>query len=188
MSKFALAAETALGDAKFDCYGTTITEITDRGIMSIAIPLGGEEKLSKAIASSFKTEIPAVGKSTTSKLASSRFLGLQPNLLFVLFTEVNGSMKKVALALKATAYLTDQSDSWVTLSMRGDKCRAALERICPIDLHPVAFPEGAIARTTMDHLATIVVREGPDSFLLLSPRSSAKSFWHALETSVRNIL
>jgi sarcosine oxidase subunit gamma len=62
-----------------------------------------------------------------------------------------------------------------------------LERICPIDLHPQAFAVGAVARTLMDHLNVIILREGGDTFLLMSARSSARSFWHAVETSIRNI-
>jgi sarcosine oxidase subunit gamma len=39
----------------------------------------------------------------------------------------------------------------------------------------------------MEHLGTIVLRDGTDSFLLLSAHSSAESFLHAVETSIRNV-
>lgn len=84
-----------------------------------------------------------------------------------------------------TLYLNDQSDSWVMLRVAGAGVRRALERLCPLDLHPDAFAPGAVARTVMEHLAVIVLHEAEDTFVLLSPRSSAASFLHEIETSVR---
>ena len=71
--------------------------------------------------------------------------------------------------------------------MSGTGVRVALERICPLDLDDQAFPEGRVARTAMEHLSVIILRDGPDSFLLMSPRSSARSFRHAVELSVENV-
>ena len=56
-----------------------------------------------------------------------------------------------------------------------------------LDLAPGSFPEGASTRTVMEHLGTLIVRDGPDSFLLAAARSSAKSFLHAVETSAQNV-
>jgi sarcosine oxidase subunit gamma len=74
------------------------------------------------------------------------------------------------------------------LRVSGPKSRIALERICPLDLHPSTFPQGRVARTLMEHLGVIILHEGPDTYLLLSARSSAGSFLHAVETSVRNVV
>jgi sarcosine oxidase subunit gamma len=43
-------------------------------------------------------------------------------------------------------------------------------------------------RTVMEHLGVLILRTGDDAFMLLSASSSAKSFLHALETSVANVL
>ena len=70
-----------------------------------------------------------------------------------------------------------------------DSARAeeALRRLCPIDLAGAQFPLNASARTVMEHMGAIVVRVSVDSFLLLSASSSAKSFWHAVEVSMKNV-
>ena len=73
------------------------------------------------------------------------------------------------------------------LRLRGEKAREALERICLLDLDESAFQVGDAARTAMEHLGTVILREGSDCFLLMSAGSSAKSFLHAVETSVRNV-
>lgn len=188
MSELTFKAQSPLDGFSRQFDGVTIAEITNRAIVSLATPNGGESALSKAIAASYGAKIPAVGQSTISKAAKTRFLGMQRGQLFLLFDYPGrDALKETAKKLGDTAYLTDQSDAWVMVRLCGVKCRAALERICLIDLHPAAFPEGGVARTSMEHMAAIILREGRDTFLLMSPRSSAKSFLHALETSVRNI-
>jgi len=39
----------------------------------------------------------------------------------------------------------------------------------------------------MEHMGAIVLRDGPDSFLLLSASSTARSYLHAVEISLRNV-
>ncbi len=188
MSEPALMAKSPLDGVRLELDGVTIAEITGRAIVSIATPNGGGDALSKALASSYKVEYPDTGHSSVSDDGKTRFLGLQQDQIFALFDDSKSSpMDAIAEKLGDTAYLTDQSDSWVMISLSGPKCRTALERICPIDLHPAAFPEGAVARTAMEHLGTIIVHESADLYLLMSARSSAGSFLHAVETSARNV-
>ena len=86
-----------------------------------------------------------------------------------------------------TAYLTDQSDSFAIVRIKGARSRDALERICPIDLHLDEFSVGTVTRTLMEHLGVIILREDEDAFMLMSARSSARTFWHAVQTSIQNI-
>ena len=44
-----------------------LRELTDRALVSLAIPQGGEAALAKAIKSAFKLDLPTPGTSTTSK-------------------------------------------------------------------------------------------------------------------------
>ena len=68
--------------------------------------------------------------------------------------------------------------------MAGTASLAALELICPVDLDPVAFPEDRVARTVLEHMGAIILREGADSFLLLSAASSAGAFLDAVRESI----
>ena len=64
---------------------------------------------------------------------------------------------------------------------------AALERFCPLDLG--AFPAGSVARTAMEHMGAVIAREDDaPTFLLLSARSSARSFLHGLGTALESAL
>ena len=137
----------------------------------------------------FGAERPATGASAAGDRFGLRVLGLQPDQLFLLFEppDPDRAAETVAAALGPAAYIADQSDSWAMLRMSGAGVRTALERICPLDLEDRAFPEGRVARTAMEHLSVIVLRDGADGFLLMSPRSSARSFLHAAVLSAEHV-
>lgn len=82
----------------------------------------------------------------------------------------------------AKSYVTDQSDSWAVVELAGASTIAVLERLIPLDV--ASWSAGSVGRTSMHHLAVIVLKTGNDSFVLLSPRSSADDFWHALSSAV----
>ena len=188
MSDYVLTTQSALGGIERDFGEVTIAESTSHAIMSVAVPRGGEKELSEAIALSFKTKLPPVGESTTSTIKNARILGMQQDQFFLLF-EYSGlnAVNELSKEIRAAAYLTDQSDSWVIITISGLQAYNALQRTCLVDLHRLNFPSGAVARTVMDHLSTIIVREEPNTFLLMSPSSSARSFLNCVETSIRNI-
>jgi len=147
-----------------------------------------EQPLRRALEEAFGTSLPAVGDSAVTP-RGERLLGLQPDRLYVLFETDEASDPEHALRerLGAEPYLSDQSDAWVMLRIEGRAVRRALERVCPLDLHPEVFAVGAVARSVVEHLGVIVLREAADTFLLLSPRSSARSFLDEIETSVRYV-
>ncbi len=167
--------------------GVRLVAPSDLAIVSIALPLGGEKAAEKSIKSAFGTTLPDVGKSALGKDGDTRLVRLSPDAAFVIFTRATPDAERyIAGKLNASAYTTDQTDVWTGLQIDGARARQVLERICPIDLHPDAFAEGDAARTTMEHLGTLIIRTAADSFLLLSASSSAKSFLHAVETSIHN--
>ena len=43
------------------------------------------------------------------------------------------------------------------------------------------------ARTSMEHLDTLIIRTAENSYHLMSASSSAGSFLHAVETSIKNV-
>ena len=188
MSDLMLNSQSPLSKLELDFGEVAILELVSRAIVSIATPYGGEENLSKALASSLKTEIPAIGKSTTSHVNSARLLGMQRDQIFLLFDySGNNPVDYLPQEIRDASYLTDQSDSWVMISICGPSARTTLQQTCSVDLHSAVFQSGAVIRTVMANLSTIIVCEGENTFLVLSPRSSAKSFFKVLETSIRNL-
>ena len=187
MSDLMLTSQSPLSELELDFGEVAVAELVSRAVVSIATPYGGLKKLSKAVASSLKTEIPAIGKSTTSDVDSTLLLGMQQDQMFVLFDySGNDAVDYLPIEIRDAGYLTDQSDSWVVISIFGPKARTVLQQTCSVDLHSSNFHERAVIRTVMANLSTIIVCEGQNRFLVMSPRSSAKSFLKVLETSIRN--
>lgn len=183
-----LKAEPLLGGFHATFEDTDLIEVTELAILSIAIPLDGDAAFASALTKAFGAGVPSPGASTLSSDGRTRFLWMAPDQLFALFENDSpnaaGAMRK---KLEGAAYVTLQSDNWVALRLSGNKARDALERICPIDLHPSSFPVGRASRTVMEHMGAIVLNEDANSFLLLSASSSAKSYLHAVETSLQNV-
>ncbi len=166
---------------------TSLTEITDLALVSVAIPLGGDAKAESAMSNAFGVNIPEIGGSVVAK-NNCRILRLSRDQLFVVFSrDTPDAETLVSRQLNNTVYTTDQSDVWVGLEISGPDALPALERICPIDLHSTKFGPGAVARTAMEHLGVIIVRTGQSAYLMLSASSSAISFLRTVEISLVNL-
>ena len=188
MVDMTLTASTALGGYHQDYGHVVLSEVSDKALVSIAIPAGNEKKLATALSKAYKAAVPKIGAVTTSEDGSADLLGMQIDQLFMVFDHSGDSpLNDVAKQLDDVGYYTDQSDGWVLMNISGDGSRAALERICMIDLHASAFPPGSLARTNMEHLGVTIYFKGGDSFMIMTARSSAHSLLHALEISIQNI-
>ncbi|MSU88646.1 sarcosine oxidase subunit gamma [Rhodobacteraceae bacterium 2CG4] len=82
--------------------------------------------------------------------------------------------------------LSDQSDGWAGFRLTGAGTRAVLARLCPLDLHPAVFPEGATARSELAHMAASITAEA-DGYLILVMRSFAGTALDELETAMRSV-
>ncbi|MHA1189332.1 MAG: hypothetical protein ACTSSQ_02555, partial [Alphaproteobacteria bacterium] len=129
-------------------FGTvTIAEVADRAIVSIATQSGGDAALKRALSQAYQIELPGIARSTASEIDSALLLGLQQDMVFLLFDCADPwPARVVANKLGGTAYLTDQSDAWAMIRISGARCSEALARICMLDLslvifHPVLSPE-----------------------------------------------
>ncbi|MCB1754426.1 MAG: sarcosine oxidase subunit gamma [Gammaproteobacteria bacterium] len=188
MADYSLTAQTPLDGIRLEYGNVSISEVSGLAVVSLASPLGGENALTTALQTAYQISLPATGHSSASPDDKTHLLGMQRDQFFLLF-DYPGPFVTAAVEEKigAAAYICDQSDSWAILRLAGADSRKALERICSIDLDPDSFGAGAVTRTVMEHIGVIIYCEAPDSYLLMSLRSYAKSFLHALEVSAKNI-
>lgn len=163
-----------------------IVERSDLALVSIAVPLDGEVALAKALKTGWALSMPDARHSTMS--GKARLIQTAQDQLFLAFPhsapDANAVVNK---KLDGAGYTTEQTDNWSVFEISGPDTRAALERLCPLDLHPDVFAIADVGRTVMEHMGAIIVRSEQDTFLLMSARSSAPSFLHAIETSFRNV-
>lgn len=186
MADFTLYADPPLAGYDKSFGDIALKAPKDVAVVSVALPLGGEAAAEKAVKAAYGANLPKIGKSVEAKGVTLMRLGR--DLAFVVFTHATPDAEPVAAkALKGKAYTTDQTDVWTALEVSGAGSRRALERICPLDLHDSGFAVGDVARTTMEHLGVIIVRKDAETWLLMSASSSAGTFLHTIETSIKNV-
>ncbi len=181
MSSLSLTATSALDNAAFQNDGLQLQELPEVRLLSMAAGTTQMESASRTLESCCQVQWPTIGHSTKNN--TIRALGLQAEQIFLMCDgHSDTQLQQLAMDLSASAYVTDQSDSWVAVAVSGAQRYATLERTCTLDLHESVFEDGAVARTAMEYLSVIILRD-QDRFILLSPRSSARSFWHMLTLS-----
>lgn len=184
MAEFTLEAAPVLG-VDLTIGENRIVEC-DLALVSVATPLGGDEALAEALNSGWSLAMPEPTLSLVS--GETRAIRTTPDQILLMFPHDGPTANAAVQAkLNGTGYTTDQTDNWVILDVSGPDTLAALELICPLDLHADRFSVDAAGRTTMEHMGAMIIRLGADRFLLLSASSSAGSFLHAVETSYRYV-
>lgn len=86
--------------------------------------------------------------------------------------------------LSAIAAVTDQSDAWCALELKGKAAEDVLARLVPIDLRRGHFKRGHCARTQLGHLPLHITRTGNDAFRLMSFRSMAGTMVHEISRAM----
>ena len=185
MPDMTLTARSALGGFDKTTGGVRIAEVPDLAIVSLTVPQDDEAAEEEALTKAYGVAVPVVGRYVTSTDGKVRVMGTAPDQLFVLFEHAAPDARAVVHAATGAAfYSTDQTDVWCCLEISGTSVREVLARICPLDLHPGVFGADSAERTSMEHMGAMIIRVGDDAFWLMSARSSAKSFLHAVETSI----
>ncbi|EEW24548.1 sarcosine oxidase subunit gamma [Rhodobacter ferrooxidans] len=89
--------------------------------------------------------------------------------------------------LEGLAALTDQSDGWAALLLEGPAAEAVLARLYPLDLRASVFPPGHASRSALNHMLSILLRTGADSFQIMVFRSMAQTAWHELHAAMTGL-
>ena len=161
--------------------GFAISEVIDLALASLATRRGQETELRARAKTRFGLDLPPPGRTAGGDGMTFLWTGHEQWFIEAPESALGGLEAQLREAFGDTAAVTDQSDAWANLRLEGPATRAVLEKLCPLDLHPGVFPPGATARTTMEHLSTIItLRDDRGRFSILTPRSSAGSFLHHL--------
>lgn len=82
--------------------------------------------------------------------------------------------------LDQVAALSDQSDGWARMQLCGAGAEAVLARLVPLDLSVAVFPQGAVARSGLNHMMMVLHRDKVECFAIMVFRSMAASAVHEL--------
>ncbi|MEM7250658.1 MAG: sarcosine oxidase subunit gamma family protein [Pseudomonadota bacterium] len=188
MSEYSLYATAVMATGTMQWEPLTVSELNHRSLWSIAARLGDRDALATTFQSHFGLSLPNVQAATLSGPLCVRWSAPQQWFLSVDAHERGDrpSIADVTTTLSDYASVTEQSDGWMALSIAGDATLATLELLCPVDLSPRTFPIRKSIRTVVEHLGVQITRL-PDAFEILTPRSSGRSFVHALETAATSV-
>ena len=192
MTEYTLEPKPVLDNFSRQVSGAKWTEKTGDALFSVAPYHGRQSDLEKTLKKTLGPGLPAPGPSLpapghvnfTGDDGETCIMSTARDQWFIRVGEHQTDLlDALPKQLEDIAAVTDQTDAWVQIEL----CATVplLERLCPIDLHPDHFPVGAAARTMIEHMGVIIARlpttnNTESRFLLLSPRSSAKSFLQAL--------
>lgn len=149
--------------------GMTLSELPFTQVTSVA-PLGGKVRALSAALTDMGLGWPGPGQSRRSGPATILWAGRDQALL----------LGPDPAPLTGLAALTDQSDAWARLRLKGAGAEAVLARLVPLDLRLSVFAEGQVARSGLNHMMAVLLRSGADSFDILVFRSMAHSAVHEL--------
>ena len=167
--------------------GFALSEIADQALASIATRRGQENDLRVRAEARLGMTPPPPGRTATGGDVTFLWTGQEQWFVEAPESAVGGLEALLRETFADVAAVTDQSDAWAQLRLEGARSRAVLEKLCPLDLHPSAFPPGTTARTTMEHLAAIItLRDDYGTFSILTPRSSAGTFLHHLRLAANS--
>lgn len=167
--------------------GLTVTAEDGLGIAMVQALAGRKAQQSTRLSAATGLQLPEGPR--VSHAGDLAALGIGPARWLVLSEEAaNGLAPRLAAAIGGAGVVNDQSDGYAVLRLAGPACLAVLARGVNIDLHPTAFPVGAVAATGIAHLGVIVWRapdaDGAPVFMLAVFRSMAGSLVHWLETAI----
>ena len=187
MAETGLTALSALGGADLRIGENRIVERAELALVSLAAPMDGAAALAAALESAYGLSVPDSRISTVA--GDRRIVRTAPDQFLLIFPHpAPDATKTVEAALGGAGYVVDLSDALFIVEISGAVCRAALERLCPIDVHADRFPVGAFAQTHMAHMDATLIRHAENRFQLIVARSSARSFLHHVETAFRNVV
>lgn len=152
----------------------------DFTLVSLAAPHGGGGLLAARIGEQLGLALPPPGR--WSAAGGFTALCTTPGQWLVMRDGDDGALyDRLRAVVQEAGTLIDLSASRVAVRVSGERARAALATLLPLDLHPRAMQAGCAAATLAAHLP-VLVRQIDDTpaYELMCARSFAGSFHRAL--------
>ena len=171
-----LIAKSACKGLPLQVGALELSEDAPAAITSVMPFAGQEVAVSEALKSAIGATFPAAGRSTGRAGARVVWSGAGQALI----------LGAPMVALKGAA-ITDQSDGWACLALRGPGARDVLARLVPIDLRETVFKRGHAARTLLGHMPCLLLHSAADRYDMLVSRSMARTAIHELEVAMKSV-
>jgi sarcosine oxidase subunit gamma len=180
-----LVEESALNGFSQIREGLSVSEVTNFELISIAAARGAERDFEKRFTKTLKISPPNPNQVAPIEDGSVIWTGQNQYLVMLGTQDVHADVK-LGETFGESAYAVLQSDGWACLQLTGDRFYDVMDRFIPLDLRRAE--KDYAARTQAHHISVIVVNQLDESWLLLTPRSTAHSFLDALTHVISNVL
>lgn len=159
--------------------GTVTLSELDLGAMTSIAPFKGQQKaVSDAMKEAHGVAYPAANRMNSKSGVQALWFGQGQALL---------TGAQADASLQGLAALTDQSDAWTVVELKGEHAADVLARLVSIDLRPSEFKRGHSVRCELMHMMASLTKTGADSFQIMVFRSMAKTLVHDLTTAMSNV-
>lgn len=156
--------------------GCELSECSFAMITSISPAKGQQKTVSQRLKKELGLGFPAPNRSTQKD--DMRCIWTGPGQAFLIGPEVR--------ELEGAA-LSDQTDGWARMQIKGGECVEVLARLVPVDLRRATFRPGHTARTKLFHVGLSITRTGENQFELLVFRSMAKTVIDELSVAMKSV-
>lgn len=173
-----LCPEAKPGDYGVDGSGpaVTLSELRPNAMFQIGAWPGTVDDVAGALGDLVGFATPTRGRlagddeTSLFALAPGRWLGISSDAALLARLEQTITSEIGAV--------TDLSHARACLRVEGREVRHVLRKGIVVDLHEGVFPVGAVAQTTIHHMAVTLARRSADAFDVHVFRGFARSFWH----------
>lgn len=155
-----------------------LTEDAVGPVTSIAPFAGKTDEVGKVLVDAVGCGFPAPNRAENGKGAQVLWAGRGRALLIGV---------PAPEGLSGLAAVTDQSDASVWVTVRGARAEAVLARLVPLDLRVAGFPQGATARSFVNHMTAQITRTGAEAFQIACFRSMAATLVHELTEAAQAV-
>ncbi len=151
----------------------------DLGRLTSLAPYAGMQKaLSEALQSAHDVDFPAPNESSQNGDVRIIWFGRNTALL---------ASSASTEAFAEHAALTDQSDAWAAVTLKGAGADQVLARLSPADLRLTVFPADRTCRTLLGHMNVSITKTSDTEFLILVFRSMAITLVDELQEAMEAV-
>ena len=173
-----IAKSPCEGLLPFSTGSADLTELWPDHMTLIAPYKGKDIAAAAALKSAHGLDLPLPGQSSGDAEARVIWFSRGQSLLIG---------PKADATLEASAAVTDLTDGWSVVELKGKGIADVLARLSPMDFRLSQFPTGKSARTELKHMMASITRTGDAAFQIMVFRSMAATLVHDLKTAMEAV-
>ena len=165
-------AVSALNGASFEGFAS-VRELGLRGMIAVRGDLSSPQ-MAQAVRDAAGVGVPERGTAAAQGDCAAAWMSPDELLVMVPHAEAGERLGAISAALAGTHHLAaNVSDARAMFEVAGKSAREVVSKLCPVDMHPDAFPPGRFRRTRMAQIPAALWQVDAETVRVLCFRSVA---------------